>query len=318
MNKTNLFKTTIAGLVLGTTLTACSSAVDDNDDIPINYVEDEECCSLDEEEQTLLYIRNLKEIPLESNLDVDRFRVKLYTDGSDLHAGYNEVYFTVEKPVTGRHVKDVEFYDITPLMTMGKMNNMQHSTPVGTPKRITSWIPVFRTWVAFLMPTDVENQNSWELNFGYRIQEQEGSFSIPNLVVAAQSEGTVTLKSFKVGDKTYFATLANSGSLKTGINSVTAYVSEKADPITNAYPAAEQKFTIEVAPTMPDMGNHTSPDNVPLTYNESKGAYTGSINLTMTGQWNIHLVVKDEEGNIVAGDTNDDSGYSNLYWSVSI
>jgi hypothetical protein len=64
------------------------------------------------------------------------------------------------------------------------------------------------------------------------------------------------------------------------------------------------------------MGNHTSPDNVPLTYNESKGAYTGSVNLTMTGQWNLHLVIKDEDGNIVAGDTNDDSGYSNLYWSV--
>lgn len=318
MERANLLKTMIAGLVLGTTLTACSSAVDDNDDVNINFIEDEECCSLDEEEQTLLYIHDLKEIPLDTNLDVDRFRVKLYTDGTDLHAGYNEVYFTVEKPVTGRHVKDVEFYDITPLMTMGKMNNMQHGTPVGTPKRITSWIPVFRTWVAFLMPTDAESQNSWDLSFGYRIQEQQGTFNLPNLHVAAVNDGTVTIKSFKVGDKTYFATLAGAGSLKTGVNSITAYVSEKPDPITQAYPAAEQKFTIEVTPSMPDMGNHTSPDNVPLTYSESKGAYTGSINLTMTGLWNLHLVIKDEEGNIVAGDTNDESGYSNIYWSVSI
>jgi hypothetical protein len=316
MNKMNLVKTMIAGFVLGTSLTACSSAVNDDDDVDINFIEDEECCSLDEEEQTLLYIRDLKEIPLEVSLDVDRFRIKLYTDGSDLHAGYNEVFFTVEKPVTGRHVKDVEFSEITPLMTMGKMNNMQHSTPVGTPKRVTSWIPVFRTWVAFLMPTDVENLNSWALSFAYRIQEQQGTFNIPNLTVAAQGDGSVTLKSFKVGDKTYFATLAGASGLKTGVNNITAYVSEKADPITLAYPAAEQRFTIEVTPTMPDMGNHTSPDNVPLTYNESKGAYTGSVNLTMTGQWNLHLVIKDEDGNIVAGDTNDDSGYSNLYWSV--
>lgn len=318
MERANLLKTMITGLVLGTTLTACSSAVDDNDDVNINFIEDEECCSLDEEEQTLLYIHDLKEIPLDTNLDVDRFRVKLYTDGTDLHAGYNEVYFTVEKPVTGRHVKDVEFYDITPLMTMGKMNNMQHGTPVGTPKRITSWIPVFRTWVAFLMPTDAESQNSWDLSFGYRIQEQQGTFNLANLQVAAVNDGTVTIKSFKVGDKTYFATLAGASSLKTGVNSITAYVSEKPDPITQAYPAAEQKFTIEVTPSMPDMGNHTSPDNVPLTYSESKGAYTGSINLTMTGLWNLHLVIKDEEGNIVAGDTNDESGYSNIYWSVSI
>ena len=65
------------------------------------------------------------------------------------------------------------------------------------------------------------------------------------------------------------------------------------------------------------MGNHTSPNNEALTLN-TDNTYTGKINLTMTGVWNIHLVVKTPDGTVIAGGDNDDSGYSNLYWTVNI
>lgn len=298
-------------------LVACSAS-DDNADIDINYIEDEECCSLDQEEQTLLYLDDLHELTLAETFTVDRFEVKLYTKGVELRAGYNDLYFTVEKPRTGRHVKDVTFTDVTPLMTMAAMNNMQHSTPVGSLKQVTGWIPVFHTWVSFLMPTDVEGGNTWDLSFHYRIQELEGDFTATDLPVAALSTDDAVVKSFKAGNQTYFLTLANPTELKTGVNEVTAYISQKPSDLKTPYPAAKEHFTIEVTPTMPDMGNHTSPNNVPLTYNTSRGAYVGQVNLTMTGRWNLHLVVKDSEGNIVAGDTTDDSGASALYWSIQI
>ena len=68
---------------------------------------------------------------------------------------------------------------------------------------------------------------------------------------------------------------------------------------------------------MPDMGNHTSPDNRSLT-RSGDGTYKGFVNLTMTGQWRIHLTVRDAQGNIVAGGDNLDGGYSSLYWDVKI
>jgi hypothetical protein len=307
----------IASILFGISFSACSSAVDDSSEVDINYVEDEECCSLDQEEQTLLYVRDLHELTFSESFSVDRFTVKIYTKGTELHAGYNDIYFTVEKPKTGRHVKDVEFSEITPLMTMGKMN-MSHSTPVGGIKQVTSWIPVFHTWVAFLMPTDKDNQNTWALSFKYRINELEGEFSTSDLTVNALDSDDEVMKSFTVDGTTYFLSLANASDLKTGENDITAYISQKPSTITTAYPLAEKKFTVELTPTMPDMGNHTSPDNKALTYKTATNSYSGRLNLTMTGRWNIHLVVKDEDGNIVAGGTNDDSGYSNLYWSIHI
>lgn len=68
---------------------------------------------------------------------------------------------------------------------------------------------------------------------------------------------------------------------------------------------------------MPDMGNHTSPDNVALTH-QTDGSYQGAINLTMTGRWRIHLTIRDGEGNVVAGGDDLADGYSSLYWEVTI
>ena len=74
---------------------------------------------------------------------------------------------------------------------------------------------------------------------------------------------------------------------------------------------------MEIDPRMPDMGNHTSPDNVALSL-QGDGSYQGTVNLTMTGRWRIHLTVKDNQGNVVAGGDDLDEGYSSLYFDVTI
>jgi len=68
---------------------------------------------------------------------------------------------------------------------------------------------------------------------------------------------------------------------------------------------------------MPDMGNHTSPDNTALT-RQDDGSHRGTINLTMTGLWRIHLTIKDAEGNIVGGGDDLSDGYSSLFWDVTL
>jgi hypothetical protein len=100
---------------------------------------------------------------------------------------------------------------------------------------------------------------------------------------------------------------------QTGTNDIVAYVSKKSEKATNPYQIASETFTIDIDPRMPDMGNHTSPNNTPLV-KQADGSYKGTINLTMTGLWRIHLTVKDAEGNIVAGGEE----LSSLYWDVTI
>ena len=47
---------------------------------------------------------------------------------------------------------------------------------------------------------------------------------------------------------------------------------------------------------------------------DADGSYLGTVNLTMTGLWRLHLTVRDAEGNIVAGGEE----LSTLFWDVTI
>ena len=105
--------------------------------------------------------------------------------------------------------------------------------------------------------------------------------------------------------------------LKTGANTIKAYISKKSSPATTPYALATESFKVDIDPRMPDMGNHTSPDNTELT-KQADGSYQGTVNLTMTGLWRIHLTVRDLQGNVVAGGDNLSDGFSSLYWDVTI
>jgi hypothetical protein len=202
-------------------------------------------------------------------------------------------------------------------MTMGAMGGMQHSTPQSAAFEQVESHPVFHAWLSFLMPSDNDKGNIWHLSFSARIKGTQTDFNTRQINVSSAPEGTAWLKSFKYKDHTYYLSLVNPTSLKTGINTLQAYVSLQGDDRTLPYLPAEERFTIEITPTMPEMGNHSSPNNEALQRQEN-GIYEGKLNLTMTGVWDIHLVVKDADGNTVAGADNNESGYSSLYWTVNI
>jgi len=301
-------------LVSSETFTSCGSSQEDTStDINIPN-EDIDCCDENQEYKTSSYLHSLKELATyESNQS--KYVIKLYTNDS-LQVGYNDLYYAIEKVSNGKHVKDFNIAEITPIMTMGSMNNMQHSTPIGSIEQVDG-VPIYHSWISFLMPTNTGSNNIWSLSFNYQIRDSVGAISNQPLNVKASSTGLSYLKSFKYNGDTYFMSLVNPNNFVTGVNTIKAYISKKSSTITTPYALASEQFIVEITPTMPDMGNHTSPNNEALTQS-TDGTYTGKINLTMIGLWNIHLVVKTLDGTIVAGGDNDDSGYSNLYWTVNI
>ena len=130
-------------------------------------------------------------------------------------------------------------------------------------------------------------------------------------------EGQEWVKSFKVDNETYYISIVNPTDLKTGKNTLQAFVSKKNNPATVPYLLASEKFVIDIDPRMPDMGNHTSPDNEALELKDN-GSYEGNVNLTMTGLWRIHFTVKDLKGNVLAGGDDLKDGFSSLYFDVTI
>ncbi len=302
------------------TMTSCNSnddGVDDGIVIPgITITGDVDCCSAEEALQVYKFLQTVKIVP-ELTTEVDgKYNVFAYTSTGSFHKGYNDIYFVATKKSSGNYIKYFDITSVTPLMYMVKMN-MSHSTPVGSSYEVFDETrpAVKRGWVSFLMNTS--DAGSWTISYTADVLDSKAGVEDAEIEVDALPDGQDWLKNFKLGDDTYFLSLVNPLDWATGTNTITAYVSKKSSPITTPYAVADETFTIEIDPRMPDMGNHTSPNNVALT-KQADGSYQGSINLTMTGLWRIHLTVRDADGNVVAGGDDLSDGYSSLYWDVTL
>ena len=307
-----------AAVLMG--LTACNS----NDDLGSQVIEipgvtidgDVDCCSAEEALQVYNFLQTVKIIPELSTVVDGQYNVFAYSKTGKFHTGYNEIFFVATKKKNGNYIKNYDIDGLTPLMLMVKMN-MKHSTPVGGKAESfnNDYLAVKRAWVSFVMNTS--EAGSWTLGYHASVLGANGGIEATDITVDELPAGQQWLKSFKVGNDTYYLSLVNPTDWITGKNVITAYVSKKNTPATTPYGLAEEQFTIEIDPRMPDMGNHTSPDNVALT-KQSDGSYQGTVNLTMTGRWRIHLAVKDAQGNVVAGGDDLSDGYSSLYWETTI
>ena len=310
----------VLAVLLGTVITSCNS----NDDFGSQAIEipgitidgDVDCCSAEEALQVYNFLKTVKIIPELSTTVDGKYDVFAYSKNGSFHTGYNEIFFVATKKKNGNYIKNFDVTNVTPLMLMVKMN-MKHSTPVGGSAESfdETRLAVKRTWVSFVMNTS--EAGSWTLGYNASVLGSKGGIEAADITVDALPDGQAWLKSFKANDNTYYLSLVNPIDWKTGKNTITAYVSKKNTPATTPYGLAQEQYTIEIDPRMPDMGNHTSPDNVSLT-KQADGSYQGTVNLTMTGRWRIHLTVKDAQGNVVAGGDDLTDGYSSLFWDVTI
>ena len=300
-------------------LTSCNS----NDDVDnglkdsgITITDDVDCCSAEEALQVYNFLKTKKIIPELTKIINDKYNVFAYSDGGTLHTGYNDLYFVATKRVSGNYVKNFRVDNIVPLMNMSAMN-MQHSTAVADSSQSfnKNYLAVKRSWIAFVMNSS--EKDKWNLCYDLHVLSSKDSVSHRDITVDSLTSGQRWLRSFKVGDNAYVISLVNPNSWQTGTNTIQAYISQKATPLTSPWLKADKQFTVEFTPTMPDMGNHTSPNNQPLL-RQTDGSYQGTINLTMTGLWRLHLTVRDSSGTVVAGGDTASDGFSSLYLDITI
>ena len=296
------------------------SSCNDNDDVidefgqEILITDDVDCCSADEARLVYEFLRTVKEIPsLTQEID-GKYRLRFFSPTGSLHTGYNDIYVVATKIISANYIKDIEVSNFTPLMSMA--SGMIHSTP--TSESISNFdngiLAVRHGWVSFVMNSS-EN-GSWDLDFDIRILSTKEHFSLP-ITVNALPEGQKWISQFKVGEQAYHISLVNPTEWVVGTNEIEAYITEVSADKKTPYRPADKKFTVEITPTMPDMGFHSSPEGEPLTASES-GIYNGVVNFTMTGLWRLHLTVKDAEGNVIAGGDDADHGFSSLSLEVSL
>ncbi|MBR6250156.1 MAG: FixH family protein [Bacteroidales bacterium] len=305
---------------------ALLSACNENDDIiddgftsEITIDGDVDCCSADEARIVYNFLKNVKEVPELADTIDGTYRLHAYTSTGKLQTGFNYIYFVVTKLKNANYVKDITIENFVPLMTMNMgEKTMKHSTPIGGNASVIDGAPAAlkRAWVSFMMPSDGEDK--WAFSYDLNILSKGAETYEKEITVNPFADGQVWLKTFKANDNVYVLSLVEPNKWQTGTNEIKAYVSVKSSPMTNPYQLANEQFVIEQVPTMPDMGNHSSPDNTALTL-QGDGSYVGSINLTMTGLWRIHLTIRDAATNeIVAGGDEESDGFSSLFWDVTI
>jgi hypothetical protein len=131
----------------------------------------------------------------------------------------------------------------------------------------------------------------------------------------ADMGNTRWIKQFAVGKKAYFVTFS-SKQLENGINSLQATIYlENMQSVTG--------YKIEIDPRMPDMENHSSPNNKPLEWNVEKSVYEGTLNITMTVWWRLNLKIYNEAGSLIGGSDVvgadfENGGSSTIYWDIEI
>ncbi len=326
MKKVFTFVLTIASLGLF----SCNSNDDafgniDIEGTGITITDDVDCCSAEEALQVYKFLQTVKIIPELSTVVNDKYNVFAYSKNGSFHTGFNEIYFVATKKSSGNYIKNFDITNLTPLMHMTKMDKY-HSTPTGGSVESfnNSYLAVKRGWISFVMNSG--ETGTWALSYDAKVLGADGGIQNKDITVNALPDGQEWIKSFKVGEDpstssgqaNYYISLVNPLDWKTGTNTVQAYISKKnAASLTSPWPVATEQFEVEIVPTMPDMGNHTSPDNTPFTL-QTDGSYQATLNLTMTGLWRLHLTVKDSKGNIVAGGDDLSDGFSSLYLDVTI
>ncbi len=195
--------------------------------------------------------------------------VTLYSLTSEIKTGYNKTFITV-KDLSGIAITNATVV-FEPLMDMGMM---QHASPVENPI-YNSDIEKYEGVVIYTMSS---LSGVWTL--GVNVNGSSVSFGITVL-----ESPTQVVRSFTGTDgEIYIITLVPPSTWNVGMNELEIMINKKTSMM--SFPA-DNDFTAVLTPEMVSMA-HGSPNNIsPVLV--GNGHYKGTVNLTMTGDWRLHL-----------------------------
>ena len=195
-----------------------------------------------------------------------------------LFVGYNEI--TVEIKDTDGHPLSGEI-SVLPMMDM---MTMSHSCPLeAEDNTFSDGFYSFNT--VFVMPSG--EMGSWSIDFTINGTE----ISIPVEVSAPELSRLVSFTSSMDEQTKYFVAFIGPKDPTVGKNELEIAVYEKQSMMD--WPAVTE-LEFEVEPWMVSM-DHGSPNNVAPVHSEN-GHYIGTVNFTMTGDWQIRLTMMENGG----------------------
>jgi hypothetical protein len=219
-------------------------------------------------------------------------RVDVYQQYDSLFVGYNPLYFKLTDTTTDQMIDHASIH-IDPTMNMGTTT---HSCPVDQPVYQDS-VRLYQAGISFIMSSDATTDmgTNMDMGMGWTLPTAitlNGSTYNDTLAVSVKDMGTGKqfIRSAEASDgNTYYLVLVHPWQKEqvVGMNDLEVVVYKMNSMFD--FPAADD-LSLSFVPTMPSMG-HSSPNNVDPG-SIGNGHYSGKVNFTMTGDWQLDFTIK--------------------------
>src|SRR5699024_1883149 len=254
-------------------------------------------CSSDDD----LNIDNIDEtenLHLIKSFDDQNYTLELFSSTEKLTVGYNQIYLRLTDK-NGNYIENASI-DWKPMMTMN-MEDMthQHSSPFSEITKAEDKQTLFEGYIVFTMPSDGEN-NYWELNLNFSVENENVELKEKVEVISTESDYHKVYTS-KMGEDevNYLLALVEPTTPEIGTNDIVVALFKSTE--NDEFPIVDD-YQIKVDPRMPGMGNHSAPGNEDMTQKED-GFYHGKVGFSMSGYWKINLLLENQSGTKVAGNS---------------
>lgn len=261
-------------------------------------------CSEDSDDAP--YVNELENLIKAHEIDNGTHTIALYTETGEIRTGYNAISLTIKNAETDSYIEDASV-SWSPVMQMETMN---HSCPNSA---VTKAVNKTMVYEGFIIPQMTNTDGSgWSITINYSTNGNQ--FTATDNITVLQSEQKNVAVFTGSDEVKYVLALIEPTEPTIGTNNLVVGLYKMESMM--AFPKIEN-FTIEVDPRMPDMGNHSSPNNTDLVYNSSDELYHSQLSLTMTGYWKLNLKVLNTENEILKGeDVTESNEASSLYLEI--
>lgn len=263
-------------------------------------------CS-DDDENTPVAVNPVEGLNMIYEIPATDHTVQIYSEKQNLEVGYNEIIIRIKDMANDKYVSNAA----PTWMPMMHMETMEHSAPHSMLTN-TEESTVYKGHIVFQMASN--DTEYWEVVFNYSLNGQQKEEAL-RVSVSQPADGLKKTQVFMGSDDTrYILAYINPKDPKVAVNDLQAVLYKMESMM--SFPIVENN-RITVDPRMPGMGNHSSPNNVDLTYTSATKMYDGKLSLTMTGYWKINLKLINTNGEILKGeDVNEGNPESSLYFEL--
>lgn len=245
-------------------------------------------CSSDDDNQVTSETDQLLKIQELSNAT---HVVELWNTSGKLHTGFNDISIRIKDKASNTFIDNAKL-SWMPIMAMP---TMEHAGPKSELKKVPEATAIYQGYIVFQM-TNLDG-SGWDLTINYEVDGV--AYNVQSAIQVLQAEHKNVTTFSGSDDNKYILTIIEPKNPKIATNKIKMGLFKMENMMSFAQ---VKNFKIALDPRMPDMGNHSSPNNQDLTFNENDGFYEGKVALTMSGFWVLNLKLFDDQGTLLKGD----------------